>query len=88
MLEIIALIYLGSKISKIIKGKGLKPFKYVLLLIVLWILFEFLGIIVATIFLGEGLITYPFGIAGAALGAYLSLTIAKKSKSIVIEEKV
>ena len=63
------------------KSKGIKSLKYVLLMIFMWLGFEFIGVIIGTILVGGGLAAYPFGIAGAVLGAYLSYNIAKNARA-------
>lgn len=83
MLEIIAMVTLGKSISAIVSDKGLKPFKYVLIMIVLWIGLEFIGAIVGVIVVGEGLMSYPFALVGAILGGYISYEIAKNAQSNV-----
>uniref|UniRef100_UPI00404B08CC hypothetical protein n=1 Tax=Fulvivirga sp. TaxID=1931237 RepID=UPI00404B08CC len=76
MLEIIVMITLGKSIQNIIREKGFKPLKYILIMILMWFGLEFIGGILGVILFGEGLIAYPFALAGAALGGYLSYQIA------------
>lgn len=79
MLEIIAIIVLSSNIKLIAQGKNLKPAKYIILMVFLWIFLEFLGAIIGTIVFGEGLAAYPFALIGAALGGFLGYIIAKNA---------
>jgi membrane associated rhomboid family serine protease len=88
MLEILAIIALASSIKKIVIEKGLKPWKYIILMVVLWILFEFTGGIVGVIFFGEGLAAYPGALFGAALGGLLGYIIAKSAKSRIEPKEV
>lgn len=80
MIELLAIIMLGKTISSVVREKGLKPIKYVLIMLVLWIGLEFIGAILGLIFLGGGLKSYPFALLGAILGGYLSYNIAKNAK--------
>ena len=82
MLEIIAIIALGKSISKIIRAKGLKPLKYILLMVFLWITFEFVGLVIGTLLFGEGIGAYLMALPGAALGGYLSYRIAVNARGV------
>lgn len=79
MLEIIAIFTLGKWIKNSVNAKGLKATKYILLMIFFWISFEFLGMVLGIIIFGEGLQAYLLALPGAALGGYLSYTIAKNA---------
>ena len=79
MLEIIAIIALGSNIKKIAQEKNLKPAKYIFIMVVLWIFLEFTGSIIGAIVFGEGLAAYPFALIGAALGGFLGYTIVRNA---------
>ncbi len=79
MLEIIAIIYLGRTIKKIALKKGLKPTKYILLMVFFWLSFEFLGMVIGFIIFKDGLMPYLLALPGAALGGYLSYTIVKNA---------
>lgn len=79
MLEIIVLVNLGKTIANMVREKGHKPFKFILLMIVLWLGFEFCGSIVGTLIFKESLLVYLFALAGAAVGAFLSYAIAKSA---------
>ncbi|WP_020529150.1 hypothetical protein [Flexithrix dorotheae] len=81
MLEIIAIVTLGKHISKIVRAKGLKPTKYVIIMVVLWIGLEIIGSICGTLLIGEGLAAYPFALAGAALGGFIAYSIAKNASA-------
>lgn len=81
MLEIIAIVMLGSKIKKIVKAKGLNPARYILIMVVLWIGCEFAGGFIGGLIMGPAVLAvYPFAIAGAALGGYLGYRIAVNAK--------
>lgn len=71
MLELIAMFSLGKTIRNIALEKGLKPLRFILNMIFLWIgmelLFAFLGM---SIF-GNMMGAYFCALAGAALGGYL-----------------
>lgn len=79
MLEIIAIIFLGRLIKKIVNEKDLNATKYILLMVFFWMSFEFLGLMLGTIILGEGLESYFIALIGAALGGYLGYYIAKNA---------
>jgi len=79
MLEIIAIIALGRTIKKIALEKGLKPTKYILLMVFFWLSFEFLGMVIGFIIFGDGLIPYLLALPAAALGGYFSYTIVKNA---------
>ncbi len=79
MLEIIAIIALGRAIKKIALEKGLKPTKYILLMVFFWLSFEFLGMIIGFAIFGDGLIPYLIALPAAGLGGYLSYTIVKNA---------
>ena len=69
---------MGKSIRDIIREKGLKPHKYIILMIVMWFGFEVIGGILGTVLFGGGIVVYLLALAGAALGGYLSYNIAKK----------
>lgn len=88
MLEIVAIIALSNRISRIVREKGLSPAKYIVIAILLWISFEFIGAVFGYLVLGEdstsgggglNLWVYPFAIAGAAVGAFLGYYFAKRA---------
>lgn len=79
MLELIAIFTLGKAIKKMVQAKGLKATKYILLMIFFWLSFEFLGMVLGIVIFGEGLAAYLLALPGAALGGYLSYTIAKNA---------
>lgn len=80
MIEILALFGLGNVIQKIALKKGLKQYKYILLMVVLWFSFEIIGAWVGIVFFGIGFTFYFTGLLGAALGGLLSYLIAKNAK--------
>ena len=80
MLEIIAIVILGQKISKLVKEKGLSPSKYVIIMVLLWIGLEFFGAFIGTIMIGPGMAAYPLGILGAIVGAIIGYQIAKNAE--------
>ena len=84
MLEIIAIISLSKKIKRIVIEKNLKPTKYIVIMVLLWISLEFFGAIAGTIFFGEDFVVYLFALTGAGLGALLGYTIANNAKPKVI----
>ena len=88
MLEIVAIVYLGNKIHNLMKSKGIKSLKYVLLMIFMWLGFEFIGVIIGTILVGGGLAAYPFGIAGAVLAKSASNAARKIATSLVAFNKL
>jgi hypothetical protein len=79
MLEIIAAIILGRNIKKIVEAKGLKPTRYILIMVALWVGLEFTGALIGTLMFGDGGMVYLFAIIGAIIGAYLSYTIANNA---------
>ena len=82
MLEVIAIITLGKSISKMTREKGLKPLKYVLLMIAMWIGFEIGGAMIGAILYGESPLVYLFALLGAAFGGFLSYQIAKSVRPV------
>lgn len=76
MLELIALIWLIRKIRRILMNKGLKPARYVMTLLLLWISLELLSVAIAFKFTGELFSALPYGIIGAAIGGYLGYKLA------------
>jgi len=85
MLEIIAIMSVSKTIREIALDKGLKPAKYILILIALWIGFEFLGGMIGAILFGPGLESYLVAIVGAVVGGYLGYTIAQKAEPAAFE---
>ncbi len=89
MLEIVAIIALSNRISRIVREKGLKPAKYIIIAIILCISFEFIGAVFGFLVLGMedsasgggglNLWAYPFAIAGAAVGGFLGYYFAKRA---------
>lgn len=89
MLEIFALIAVAKKIRKIVEEKGLKATKYIIFLILLWIVFEFIGAIIGILIFGEeSLINYLCALIGAAVGAYIAYFIAEKAQGQEFDKKV
>jgi hypothetical protein len=86
MLEIIALVYLGKEIKKIVEAKGLKATKYIVIMITLWVGLELTGAIVGTLVAGEQQLTmYLFAITGAAFGGYLSYRVAVNAEPAILD---
>lgn len=73
MIEIIALFFLTRSIGLLALSKGLSPLKWKIITIVTWIAFEFLGVIVATMFFSQHNIVSILlvAIAFAITGYYL-----------------
>ncbi len=86
MLEIIAAIYLGKKIRDIVKEKGLNPTGYIIIMVVLWIGFEFFGALVGMLITEDEMGAYVFAIIGAVLGAAISYAIADNAKPAKVEK--
>lgn len=72
MLEIIAMISLGRTIRNIALEKGLKPLRYILTMIFLWIGCEMMGAAIGLSLFGNMFAAYVCALAGAVLGGYLS----------------
>jgi small-conductance mechanosensitive channel len=83
MLEIIAIISVSRTIRAIALEKGLKPSKYIIILIALWIGFEMLGGILGALLFGPGLESYLIAIVGAGVGGYLGYNIAQKAEPYI-----
>ncbi|UII29280.1 hypothetical protein LVD15_12880 [Fulvivirga maritima] len=79
MLEIFAIIFICRKNSEIVKNKGLKPTKYIIFTVVLWILFEVLGMFLGMIVVQNSAAGYIFALLGAALGGFIAYQIAKNA---------
>ena len=80
MLEIIFIIMLSRRIGEIVKKKGLKPAKYVTIMIILWIVLEVTGSVIGGLFF-EGPAIYLFAIIGAAIGGYSGFSIANNARA-------
>ena len=77
MLEILALWALTTRIGKIVEARGHKGGWYKVLAVALWIGCELIGAIIgASISKGDTCTTYGLAIAGAAIGAGISVLIA------------
>ncbi|MBL3656516.1 hypothetical protein [Fulvivirga sediminis] len=79
MLEIFAIIFICRKNSEIVKNKGLKPTKYIIFTVVLWILFEIIGMFLGMIVVQDSVAGYIFALIGAALGGFIAYQIAKNA---------
>ncbi len=79
MLEIIALFWLGSKIKGIVEEKGLKPWKYIAIMIICWIGLEVLFAILGAVIFESEIAAYPMALLGGICGAFLSYAIAKRA---------
>ncbi len=88
MLEIIAAVFLGREIKKIVEAKGLKATRYIVIMIALWVGLEFTGAIIGTLMFGDGGMVYLFAILGAIVGAYLSYTIAKNAPEATPDSEI
>ncbi|MFY0601006.1 MAG: hypothetical protein JXR03_15125 [Cyclobacteriaceae bacterium] len=79
MLEIIAMISLGRTIRNIALEKGLKPSKYIVNMVLLWIGFEIIGAYIGMNITHNLFGSYLFAMAGAVLGGYLAYQSAVKA---------
>lgn len=78
MLEILFLMWLVKKNVSIAKSKNKNHILYGFLTVLLWIIFEILGIIIGkTIFQESFFLPLIFGILGALIGGTLSYIIVK-----------
>ena len=77
MLEILGIIILARYIGKIIRKKGRKPGWYQFMTVVLWLVCELIGVVIGTLWFGEGFASYGFGLLGAGIGALSSVFIAR-----------
>ena len=84
MLEIVFLSVLGSRIKKMVKAKGLKPTKYILILVGLWFGFEISGAVIGFLLFGEDELIYTllFAFGGAGIGGYLAYRIAQNAVAV------
>ena len=71
MLELIAMFSLGKTIRAIAMEKGLKPLRYILNMIFLWIGLELLFAFIGMSLFGNMMGAYFCALAGAAFGGYL-----------------
>ncbi len=73
MIEIIAMYLTSKNIAEIAKDKGYSKSLWRLLAILAWIIFEFIGVVLGLIILGEegGLMIYLFALLGALLGVFV-----------------
>ena len=90
MIEIFAIYLFCKKIGKVARARGRLAMGYQLLLILLWLVFEFVGLFVGAIFFGlteRGIdpLAYIVGIVGAFCGAILALNIAKAAKPVITQ---
>jgi hypothetical protein len=86
MIEIIIIIFLTRNNGKICKRKNIRPVGYQFLTVVLWILFEILGMIIGSIFFqDQKALTYFFALMGAGLSALISYSIVVNLKPRNIE---
>lgn len=81
MLEIVLLYFLAKNIGALAVKKGLPPLKWKLIMIGVWIVFEFTGLIFGVAFFGTGNIPglMIFGIA-CAFGGYLLIRYILENK--------
>ncbi|RLD57573.1 MAG: hypothetical protein DRJ05_09465 [Bacteroidetes bacterium] len=88
MLEIFLIVYLSKKIGKIVEEKEHKKGIYIFMLVIFWLLGEFIGAFIGMIVTGkEGIIIYLYALIGAGFGALLSFLIVKNlSKKEVPED--
>jgi hypothetical protein len=85
MLEIIAIIVLANHVGKIVEAKGLKSSGYKWGAVGLWFGGEIAGatiggIVVAVANIQTNCIAYLIAILGAAIGAWVAITIAKDAE--------
>ncbi len=76
MLEIIALIYLSIRIKKIVLAKGLRPTRYIVTMLLLWMSLELLGLAAGNRLFESEIAAYLIAIAGACIGGYLGYKVA------------
>lgn len=81
MLEIIAIILLSEKISNKARQKGYpKTGRYVLLFLVFWFSFEFIGAIIGYMFSPKLYVYYPIALIFAIIGYLISSKIVNSLK--------
>jgi hypothetical protein len=71
MLELIAMFSLGKTIGNIALEKGLKPLRFILSMIFMWIAMELLFAFVGMSLFGNVMGAYFCVLGGAAFGGYL-----------------
>jgi uncharacterized membrane protein YeaQ/YmgE (transglycosylase-associated protein family) len=90
MLEIILLIYLTRHVGETVEAKGRKAGWYKVLTVVLWLGCEIGGAIVGGIIAalsGSGnLVVYLFALVGAAVGAGISILIARSVSPLAYDQ--
>jgi hypothetical protein len=82
MLEILLLISMCKSIGRIVREKGRSATPFQVMLVVLWLVGEFVGAVVGAIVLGGGMAIYLFALMGAAAGAIVTFVIAKNLQSM------
>lgn len=82
MLEIIAIIFLGREVKKIVESKGHNATRYILIMVGLWIGLEITASIIGAMFFGDTGMMYMFALLGAAVGGYFGYRIALAAPDI------
>lgn len=81
MLEIILVIYLTRRVGEIVEAKGRRAGWFKFMAVMLWLGFELTGGIIGGIIVAlthsTEILAYLFALIGAAIGAGISLIIAK-----------
>jgi uncharacterized RDD family membrane protein YckC len=81
MLEIIALFFLSRNIAELARSKGESPVKWVIILIIAWLLMEFVGVMVALMFFNiNNLVSILLVAMGFAITGYY--LVLKKLQSL------
>jgi hypothetical protein len=91
MLEIILIVYLAKRIGKIAEEKRHARAGYQALFVLLWIVFEFLGVFIGIFLLGDEIMTaYFFALLGAGLACLISFSIVNSlsEKGVQIDDEI
>ena len=90
MLEIILLFYLTRHVGEIVQAKGRRGGWYKLMTVLLWLGCEivgaFIGGIVAALSHSGTLLIYIFALNGAAVGAGISVVVARAVPPLMYEQ--
>jgi len=88
MLEIFLVIHLAKKLGVIVEEKGRKKVGFIVMFVLLWIIGEITGgVVAAATMASENMaIVYVYAIIGAGIGTAISFLIVNNLKRVRIDE--